>query len=103
MPSLLVLGDGTAELQFATDRFTIAELYDADWTAIIVGLGRRGVRRPVSAALARDPRMVSADLGAPAHGGKQGAPRLTAQHPTAQVNRDPADYRAAESRLFPHG
>jgi superoxide dismutase, Cu-Zn family len=36
MPSLLVLGDGTAELQFATDRFTIAELYDADGTAIIV-------------------------------------------------------------------
>jgi hypothetical protein len=28
---------------------------------------------------------------------------LTAQHPTAHVNRDPADYRAAESRLFPHG
>jgi hypothetical protein len=28
---------------------------------------------------------------------------LTAQHPTAQVNRDPDDYRAAESRLFPHG
>jgi hypothetical protein len=28
---------------------------------------------------------------------------LTAQHPTAQVNRDPADYRAAESRLLPRG
>jgi hypothetical protein len=28
---------------------------------------------------------------------------LSAQHPTAQVNRDPADYRAAQSRLFPHG
>jgi hypothetical protein len=28
---------------------------------------------------------------------------LTAQHPTARINRDPADYRAAETRLFPHG
>ena len=36
MPSLLVLDDGTAQLQFATDRFTIAELFDADGTAIIV-------------------------------------------------------------------
>jgi Cu-Zn family superoxide dismutase len=36
MSSLLVLADGTASLQFATDRFTIAELFDADGTAIIV-------------------------------------------------------------------
>jgi Cu-Zn family superoxide dismutase len=36
MPSLLVLDDGTAELQFATDNFTIAELLDADGSAIIV-------------------------------------------------------------------
>lgn len=36
MPSLLVLDDGTAQLQFATDNFTIAELFDADGTAIIV-------------------------------------------------------------------
>ena len=36
MPSLLVLDDGTASLQFATDRFTVAELFDADGTAIIV-------------------------------------------------------------------
>ena len=36
MPSLLVLEDGTASLQFATDRFTVAELFDADGTAIIV-------------------------------------------------------------------
>jgi Cu-Zn family superoxide dismutase len=35
MPSLLVLDDGTAELQFATDNLTIAELFDADGTAII--------------------------------------------------------------------
>ncbi|MGH3060732.1 MAG: superoxide dismutase family protein [Gaiellaceae bacterium] len=36
MPSLLVLDDGTAQLQFATDNFTIAELFDADGTAIVV-------------------------------------------------------------------
>ena len=36
MPSLLVLDDGTGQLQFATDNFTIAELFDADGTAIIV-------------------------------------------------------------------
>jgi hypothetical protein len=28
---------------------------------------------------------------------------LTAQHPTAIVDRDVADYQAAEARLFPHG
>jgi Cu-Zn family superoxide dismutase len=36
MPSLLVLDDGTAEAQFATDNFTIGELFDADGSAIIV-------------------------------------------------------------------
>ncbi len=36
MPSLLVLSDGTAEAQFASDRFSIAELFDADGSAIIV-------------------------------------------------------------------
>ena len=36
MPSLLVLDDGTAQLQFATDNFSVAELFDADGTAIIV-------------------------------------------------------------------
>ena len=36
MPSLLVLDDGTALAQFATDNFTIDELYDADGSAIIV-------------------------------------------------------------------
>jgi hypothetical protein len=28
---------------------------------------------------------------------------LTAQHPTAHIDRDVADYNAAEARLFPHG
>jgi Cu-Zn family superoxide dismutase len=39
MPSLLVLDDGTAQAQFATDNFTIAELFDADGSAIIVHAG----------------------------------------------------------------
>jgi Cu-Zn family superoxide dismutase len=36
MPSLLVLADGTAQAQFASDRFAIYELFDADGSAIIV-------------------------------------------------------------------
>jgi superoxide dismutase, Cu-Zn family len=39
MPSLLVLDDGTAEGQFATDNFAIDELFDADGSAIIVHAG----------------------------------------------------------------
>jgi superoxide dismutase, Cu-Zn family len=39
MPSLLVLDDGTAEAQFATDNYTIDELFDADGSAIIVHAG----------------------------------------------------------------
>jgi Cu-Zn family superoxide dismutase len=36
MPSLLVLDDGTAEAQFATDNFAIDQLFDADGSAVIV-------------------------------------------------------------------
>jgi Cu-Zn family superoxide dismutase len=36
MPVLLVNGDGTAQLRFATDRFTVEELFDADGSAIIL-------------------------------------------------------------------
>ena len=36
MPSLLVLDDGTAEAEFATDNFAIDQLFDADGSAIIV-------------------------------------------------------------------
>jgi superoxide dismutase, Cu-Zn family len=39
MPSLLVLDDGTAEAEFATDNFAIDELFDADGSAIIVHAG----------------------------------------------------------------
>jgi len=36
MPSLLVLDDGTAEAQFATDNYSIDELFDSDGSAIII-------------------------------------------------------------------
>jgi superoxide dismutase, Cu-Zn family len=36
MPLLLVNNDGTAQLRFPTDRFTVAQLFDADGSAIIV-------------------------------------------------------------------
>jgi Cu-Zn family superoxide dismutase len=36
LPSLLVLADGTGELRFKTDRFTVAALLDADGSAVIV-------------------------------------------------------------------
>jgi Cu-Zn family superoxide dismutase len=36
MPSLLVNADGTGELRFKTDRFTVAALLDPDGSAVIV-------------------------------------------------------------------
>lgn len=39
LPSLLVNNDGTAMLTFATDRFTVADLFDADGSAIMVHSG----------------------------------------------------------------
>jgi superoxide dismutase, Cu-Zn family len=40
MPVLLVNQDGSAELRFTTDRFTVRELFDADGSAIIVHADR---------------------------------------------------------------
>jgi Cu-Zn family superoxide dismutase len=40
VPSLLVNKDGTGQLQFATDRFRIRDLFDADGSAFIVHGGR---------------------------------------------------------------
>jgi Cu-Zn family superoxide dismutase len=40
MPVLLVNEDGSAELRFTTDRFTVRELFDADGSAIIVHADR---------------------------------------------------------------
>jgi Cu-Zn family superoxide dismutase len=39
MPSLLVKQDGTAELDFRTDSFTVDQLLDADGSAVIVHAG----------------------------------------------------------------
>lgn len=36
LPVLLVMGDGTAQLQLKTDRFDVADLFDADGSALIV-------------------------------------------------------------------
>jgi superoxide dismutase, Cu-Zn family len=40
LPSLLVNEDGTGELEFETDRFTLSDLFDADGSALIVHAGR---------------------------------------------------------------
>lgn len=40
LPSLLVNGDGTGELTFETDRFSVEELFDSDGSALIVHAGR---------------------------------------------------------------
>ena len=39
MPILLVNGDGTAELSFSTDRYTVDQLFDTDGSAIVVHAG----------------------------------------------------------------
>jgi superoxide dismutase, Cu-Zn family len=40
MPSFLVNDDGSAEMRFETDRFTVRELFDADGSAVIVHAAR---------------------------------------------------------------
>jgi superoxide dismutase, Cu-Zn family len=40
LPSMLVNEDGTGELHFATDRFTLDNLFDADGSALMVHAGR---------------------------------------------------------------
>jgi superoxide dismutase, Cu-Zn family len=40
LPSLLVNQDGTGELEFETDRFSVDELFDADGSAMMVHSGR---------------------------------------------------------------
>ncbi|MGH2807043.1 MAG: superoxide dismutase family protein [Actinomycetota bacterium] len=39
MPPLYVAGDGTAQLRFVTDRFTVESLLDADGSAVIMHAG----------------------------------------------------------------
>ena len=40
LPSLLVLANGSGYLSFVTDRFTLAQLADADGSAVMVHAGR---------------------------------------------------------------
>jgi Cu-Zn family superoxide dismutase len=40
MPSLLVNEDGTGELEFETDRFSLGDLFDADGSAVLIHAGR---------------------------------------------------------------
>jgi superoxide dismutase, Cu-Zn family len=40
LPSLLVNEDGSGELEFETDRFSLGDLFDADGSALIVHAGR---------------------------------------------------------------
>lgn len=40
MPSLLVNQDGTGELEFETDRFSLGDLFDADGSAVLIHAGR---------------------------------------------------------------
>jgi superoxide dismutase, Cu-Zn family len=40
MPTLLVNEDGTGELEFETDRFSLGELFDADGSSVILHAGR---------------------------------------------------------------
>jgi superoxide dismutase, Cu-Zn family len=40
LPSMLVNADGTGELHFATDRFSLGKLFDADGSALMVHAGR---------------------------------------------------------------
>jgi Cu-Zn family superoxide dismutase len=40
LPSLLVNSDGTGELRFETDRFSLRDLFDADGSALMVHAGR---------------------------------------------------------------
>jgi Cu-Zn family superoxide dismutase len=39
LPSLLVMSDGTGMAMFVTDRFTLADLFDEDGSAVIVHAG----------------------------------------------------------------
>jgi len=40
LPSLLVMEDGTAHLEFVTDRFEVKDLHDSDGSAVMVHAGR---------------------------------------------------------------
>jgi Cu-Zn family superoxide dismutase len=65
LPSLLVNNDGTAMLTFSTDRFAVADLFDADGSAIMVHSGQDNFAN-IPARYTADPMAATPDPAMPA-------------------------------------
>ena len=65
LPSLLVNNDGTALLTFSTDRFAVADLFDADGSAIMVHSGQDNFAN-IPARYGADPAAATPDPAMPA-------------------------------------
>lgn len=65
LPSLLVNNDGTAMLTFSTDRFAVADLFDADGSAIMVHSGQDNYAN-IPARYGADPMAATPDPALPA-------------------------------------
>lgn len=65
LPSLLVNNDGTAMLTFSTDRFVVADLFDADGSAIMVHSGHDNFAN-IPARYGADPMAATPDPATPA-------------------------------------
>jgi Cu-Zn family superoxide dismutase len=65
LPSLLVNTDGTAMLTFSTDRFAVADLFDADGSAIMVHSGQDNFAN-IPARYTADPMAATPDPAMPA-------------------------------------
>ena len=64
LPSLLVNNDGTAMLTFSTDRFAVADLFDADGSAIVVHSGQDNYAN-IPARYGADPMAATPDPALP--------------------------------------
>lgn len=64
LPSLLVNDDGTAMLTFSTDRFAVADLFDADGSAIMVHSGHDNFAN-IPARYSSDPMAATPDPAMP--------------------------------------
>jgi Cu-Zn family superoxide dismutase len=64
LPSLLVNNDGTAMLTFSTDRFAVADLFDADGSAIVVHSGQDNYAN-IPARYGADPMAATPDPAMP--------------------------------------
>lgn len=65
LPSLLVNSDGSAMLTFSTDRFTVADLFDADGSAVMLHSGEDNFAN-IPARYGSDPMAVTPDPAKPA-------------------------------------